>query len=98
VETRLLWLGRLLFHGTLLAALFLGGLVVFAPSLPVATDSLWRRVVLTFAEDSIVRRTALAGAAGLFVTAIVFFRPAVLRAKAARARLRKEDVNNFAGA
>ena len=94
----MIWLGRLLFHGTLLAALFLCGLVLLAPSLHVATDSLWQRVVLTFAEDSVVRRTALAGAGGLFVTAIVFFRPAVLRAKAARARLRKDDVNNFAGA
>jgi len=94
----LIWLARLLFHGTLAAALFLGGMVVLAPSVEAPTNDLWQRLVATFAEDGVVRRTALVGAAGLGITALVFFRPAVLRAKAARARLRKTDVNNFAGA
>jgi hypothetical protein len=94
----LTWLARILFHGTLAAALFLGGLVLLAPSLDQQGGDLWPRIVVTFAQDSVVRRIALVGAAGLFVTAVVFFRPALVRAKAARARLRKSDVNNFAGA
>jgi len=94
----LTWLARLLFHGTLVVALFLGGLVLLAPSLDQQGADLWPRIVITFAEDSVVRRIALVGAAGLLVTAVVFFRPALVRAKAARARLRKSDMNNFAGA
>jgi hypothetical protein len=35
----------------------------------------WRRLVALFARDAALRRTSLASAAGLLVTACVFFRP-----------------------
>jgi hypothetical protein len=95
-----IWLSRLLFHGTATLAFALAALVWFSPSLvPAASGSeTWDRLVVTFAADGVVRRTAVASAAGLLVTTFVFFRPAVLRAKAARARLRKPSNGQFAGA
>lgn len=67
-------LQRLLFVGTLALAAALALLVPAAPQMHAALsdDS---PVVRLFAEDAVVRRTALASALGLAVTAFVFFRP-----------------------
>jgi hypothetical protein len=69
------WLFRL---SSGLGGLLLAGVLV-APYLDTGNSSSpegWRRVVRLFARDAVLRRTSLAGAAGLFVTAHVFFRPA----------------------
>ena len=62
--------------GVLLAAM-----VVSAPFLdgndPAPAG--WRRIVALFARDITLRRTSLAGAAGLIATACVFFQPAPSR-------------------
>jgi hypothetical protein len=66
---------RLLFLITVLLAFGLAVLVVVSPWLD--GDSVpagWERFFAVFAEDALVRRTALASAAGLLVTAFVFFR------------------------
>ena len=75
-------LARFLFLVTVLAAITLAALVIVAPLLDVESVSPgWDRFLAVFAGDSIVRRTALASAAGLLVTAFVFFR---FRANAAK--------------
>lgn len=71
------WLPRTLWGLTLSTATTLVGLVVLSPL--VAGKVLPRtgaeRVLQLFARDPLVRRTALASALGLAVTASVFFRP-----------------------
>jgi len=71
------FISSVLFLLTVAAALALGGLVVAAPWLTeFETDPpIWERIFRLFAEDSTVKRTALASAIGLIVTAWVFFRP-----------------------
>ena len=70
------WLPLLLFAATLLIAVALLLAVVVAPLLPVT-----HVLIALYADDATVRRTSLAAAVGLIVTAFVFFRPnaAVLR-------------------
>lgn len=68
------WLPRLLFLATLLSAAALGGLVLAAPPL-IENEIAHAPLLRLFAADLIVRRTALASALGLAVTAFVFFRP-----------------------
>lgn len=84
------WFPTFLFLGTLLLAVVLGLLVVLAPEiLKVVGDSPgWRdnRLLQVFARDMTVRRTALAGSLGLAVTALVFFRPAMLHGKKSKTR------------
>jgi hypothetical protein len=66
-----------LFVLCLLLAAALAGLVAAAPWLDgggPAGEPVWK-VVGLFARDVVVRRTALAAAAGLVATAFVFFRP-----------------------
>jgi hypothetical protein len=66
------WLFRLAYA----AALGLVVAVVAAPWIDTsetATTS-WQRMVALFAKDAVLRRTSLASAAGLLVTACVFFR------------------------
>jgi hypothetical protein len=65
------WFPRLLFLATLMCAAGLAGIVCVAPWLSDGESGL----LALFADDAIVRRTALASAAGLVVTAFVFFRP-----------------------
>jgi hypothetical protein len=65
---------RLLFSVTVLLAVLLTALVVLAPWLEGSADPGWDRLLAVFAHDTLVRRTALASAAGLVVTAFVFFR------------------------
>ena len=66
---------RLLFATACAAALLLCAAVVAAPWLEGGAGPGWRRVLALFAHDAALRRTSLAGAAGLVVTACVFFRP-----------------------
>lgn len=66
-------LPRVLFWGTLALGVILGGAVLLSPWLTTffAEDPL---LLSLFARDAVVRRTSLVGAAGLAVTALVFFR------------------------
>jgi archaellum biogenesis protein FlaJ (TadC family) len=73
-ELRDYWLPLMLFVGTLLVAAVLLVLVAAMPWLP--EEYLVSKPLLKlFAEDTVVRRSAIAGAVGLIVTAWVFFRP-----------------------
>ena len=66
---------RLLFLIAVSLGAGLAGLVMVAPWLDVESGSPgWNRLLTVFAADTLVRRTALASAAGLLVTAFVFFR------------------------
>lgn len=85
---------NLLFAGTLLLATGLGGLVLTAPWLLVREPE--SRMLRLFAHDSTVRRTTVASAVGLAVTAFVFFRPGVLRLK--KTRVRRPPPSTVAGA
>jgi hypothetical protein len=66
------WMPRLLFLTTLALALGLASVVFLSPWL---TEENKPGLLALFAGDAIVRRTALACAVGLAVTAYVFFRP-----------------------
>jgi hypothetical protein len=68
-----IWLPRLCFLITLTLAFALVAAVVVAPWLNPSTLAPY--LMELFAQDVTVRRTALASAAGLLVTAFVFFRP-----------------------
>jgi hypothetical protein len=71
------WMARCLFGLTWCAAAALVLLVLLAPWLEgwVAAAPGWDRVLHLFAQDVTLRRTSLASAAGLVVTAYVFFPP-----------------------
>jgi hypothetical protein len=71
------WLPRLLCRLTVAASAILFLLVLLAPLVDngEAQPDGWRRVVCLFARDAALRRTAVASAVGLLVTAGVFFRP-----------------------
>ena len=75
--TRGNWLPRLLTRLNLAAAALLAALVFLSPLLDNANPRPrgWERVVAAFAREAAVRRTALASAIGLCVTACVFFQP-----------------------
>jgi hypothetical protein len=66
------WLPRLLFVLTSAAGLALLLAVTLAPYLFRANGP---ALVRLFAQDAVVRRTAVASGLGLLVTACVFFRP-----------------------
>ena len=70
--------GRWLFRLTCGLAVLLAMVVCSAPFLDGndPTPKGWRRIVALFARDATLRRTGLAGAAGLLVTAFVFFQSA----------------------
>lgn len=56
-------------------AIVLAILLLAAPWLPVIPSAEFgNRIILLFAEDTIVRRCAVVSALGLWVTAVVFFR------------------------
>jgi hypothetical protein len=71
-------MARCLFGLTCAAAAALALLVMLAPWLAgwAEAASSWGRVLDLFAQDVTLRRTSLASAAGLLVTAYVFFTPA----------------------
>ena len=66
------WLPRFLFVTTLGLAALLAAVVLLAPLLG---EEQRPGLLSVFADDALVRRTALASALGLVVTAYVFFRP-----------------------
>jgi hypothetical protein len=82
---REIWLPRFFFLVTVALAAGLAGLVFVSPHLTLDDlDPEWSRVLRLFAHDGTVRKTALASAVGLLVTAFVFFRPGLLAARRAR--------------
>jgi len=87
---RHVWLPRLLWLVSQSIALCLAGAVLLAPTL--LQDNSPRLMVL-FARDTVVRRTALVGAVGLAVTAAVFF-----RVKDPDAEARRRSPRTMAGA
>ena len=74
-------IARLLFVFTAFCALALAAAVVVSPWLDAASYPDWSRLIRLFSNDLTVRRTAIASAIGLGVTAVVFFRPGLLRRK-----------------
>jgi len=66
------WLPRLLFVTTLALAVLFALVVLCAPWVAEKDQP---GLLALFAGDAIVRRTTVAGAVGLAVTACVFFRP-----------------------
>jgi hypothetical protein len=70
------WLPSLCFRLALAAALVLLVLVLVSPWLAPEEPEGWQRFLALFARDVALRRTAIACAIGLAVTACVFFRPA----------------------
>jgi hypothetical protein len=70
------WLPWLLFRFTLGVAFALVGLVLLGPFLDAGRSEpgVCSRVLALFAHDATLRRTALASALGLTVTACIFFR------------------------
>lgn len=73
-ELRDYWLPLLLFTAALLLAVALLALVIAMPFL-VDRIPFTHAVLDLFAADATVRRSSIAGAIGLIVTAFVFFRP-----------------------
>jgi hypothetical protein len=72
-------IGRWLFRLACGLALVLVLLVLAAPLVDDGDEAAegWRRFVYLFAHDATVRRTSIASAMGLLVTACVFFQPAL---------------------
>jgi hypothetical protein len=70
-------LPRYLFLACLALAAGMAGLVLAAPLLDGggSPDDLAGRTLVLLARDVVVRRTVLAGAAGLLATGFIFFRP-----------------------
>jgi len=66
-----------LFRACLALAAGMAGLVLAAPALDGGgtPESVAGRVLVLLARDAVVRRTVLAGAAGLLATGFIFFRP-----------------------
>jgi hypothetical protein len=69
---REIWLPRFLFLLTTTAAL---ALLLAVPLAPCLDREEGPALVRLFAQDAVVRRTAVASGLGLLVTACVFFRP-----------------------
>ncbi|MBI3821249.1 MAG: hypothetical protein HY289_01050 [Planctomycetes bacterium] len=69
-DVRDYWLPWMLFTASLLAAAVFVLLVSAAPQCPFAIPG-----IELFADDPVVRRSSIAAAIGLVVTAFVFFRP-----------------------
>jgi len=89
---------RFLFLLTVLVSLGLAGAVFVAPIIELdPSDGLWSDLQAMFALDLAVRRTAVASAIGLLVTAWVFFRPRGVAAETTRKKHRPPPAN-IAGA
>ena len=70
------WLPRLLFWWAFLVSFALILVVILSPLLDDSeTPSRWGKVQALFARDPFLRRTTIASAIGLIVTACIFFRP-----------------------
>jgi hypothetical protein len=68
------WLPRALFKITMALALMLGTTVLVAPFVARWNAARGSQVMQLFAHDATLRKTAVASACGLAVTACVFFR------------------------
>ena len=77
------WLPWLLFRLTIGLSIFLILLVFLCPWMDNGQVQArgWRQIVGLFAQDVTLRRTTLASALGLAVTACIFFRQPVLPAR-----------------
>ena len=72
----------MLYRLTLIVAAVLGTLIIFSPLLPAQPQGpTWGRVCFFFSRDVLVRKTAVVSAVGLWVTAVVFFRPRLTSGK-----------------
>jgi hypothetical protein len=91
---RYVWLPRLLFAVTLTVAVVLAVSVLIAPHLRPDQDA--PRLLVLFADDPAVRRTSLASAVGLAVTAFVFFRSSGPRPR--KPSPKESSSGNMAGA
>ena len=90
------WIPKLFFTATVTTGVALAALAAVTPF--VADVLPWRHELLTlFAEDAIVRRSALAAAVGLVVTAFTFFRPNPGKSDKKRSPA-KSTVDTIAGA
>ena len=91
---------RLLFGLAFLLSLSLIVLVILAPLVDNgdAQPEGWTRLLALFAHDAAIRRTALASAFGLMVTASVFFRPPPRPAPRKRRRTTAPPPPSVAGA
>lgn len=90
-DVRDYWLPLLLFIGSLAVAVILLVLVLAAPHVIEYLPSMLLSEL--YAEDATVRRTSIAAAIGLIVTAFVFFRP-----KGARRPTNPKPHDSMAGA
>jgi hypothetical protein len=93
-ELRDYWLPLMLFAGTLLVAAIL---VILVAVMPLLGEHFLvsNQMLSLFAADVTVRRTSIAGAIGLIVTAWVFFRPNALARKSSS---KKPPSDTMAGA
>jgi hypothetical protein len=95
------WLPRVLFVLAILTSIALFTMVFAAPALDNAEQNPKgiARIAALFARDKLVRRTAIAGAAGLLATACIFFRTAgSKRFSGGRGRSPRVPPSNIAGA
>jgi hypothetical protein len=95
-----LWFPRLLFWLSLSVAGLLIVSVMVAPLVddPQTDEAGMGRLVMTLARDVVVRRTTIAGAVGLIVTAFVFFRPSEGTRSSGRASKSKAPPTKTVGA
>jgi hypothetical protein len=94
------WLPRWLFRLSVALSVILTLLVVFSSLFDHEVTPLrgWGRVLTIFAHDATLRRTALASALGLLVTACVFFRSAATPRRAPPRNRKLPPPPNIAGA
>lgn len=94
----MIWLPRFLFLVTVLLSLALAAAVFIAPIIELDnTEGILPDLQALFAWDITVRRTAVASAIGLMVTAFIFFRARGTAMEAARKKHRPPP-SNIAGA
>jgi hypothetical protein len=70
------WIRGALYRLTTLVAGAVAGVILFTSCCEVSPgDSLWQRALWLFAYDPTVRKTAVVCGVGLWLTAVIFFRP-----------------------
>lgn len=70
------WMRRWLYRLTVIIAAGLGGLVMATPHWNVTPGPDWLdRAAWLFAHDDLLRKVSVISAVGLWLTAIIFFRP-----------------------
>ncbi len=92
------WVGRILFVlGCTLAGLIVAA-VFLAPLFDDGAEPSDHRAIAVLARDTVLRRTCLASAAGLVVSACVFFRPSPRSTTEAMPPPRRPQAGGMAGA